>query len=209
MTEIWALFVTSCNVRGTGGFKCSTRRQRCIFTSFTERVRYTVIQSRYKQTNPIRDGERGSSFIQSRVVTRVVGGRGKGTGKEKANTESITQARVVIVRTLELMENAGTLETRGKQRRTGNETGTHSVTVRLPVTTLVIHSEVQINTLDTARYEHTVYSHRTHRNTTSGFLREQDGICKDVHIIHTVTKEPASHRVAGSLVTVCIMCTSY
>src|SRR4029434_966875 len=130
MTEIWALFVTSCNVRGTGGFKCSTRRQRCIFTSFTERVRYTVIQSRYKQTNPIRDGQRGSSFIQSRVVTQVVGCRGrgtgkeeaitesskqsrvviqvegcggKGTGKEKANTESITQARVVIARTVEIM----------------------------------------------------------------------------------------------------------
>ena len=109
----------------------------------TERVRYTVRQSKYKQTIPIRDGQRGSSFIQSRVVTQVVvcrgrgtgkeeaitesskqsrvviqvgGCGGKGTGKEKANTESIIQARVVITRTLEIMGNAGTLETRGKQR---------------------------------------------------------------------------------------------
>src|SRR4029434_7599272 len=67
------------------------------------------------------------------------------------------------------------------------QTHLHTVTVRLPVTTMVIHSEVQINTLDSAGYEHTVYLHRTHRNTTSGFLREQDGI---PHIIHTVTKEP-------------------
>ena len=80
------------------------------------------------------------------------------------------------------------------------------VTVRLPVTTPVIHSEVQINTLDTARYEHTVYSHRTHRNTTSGFLREQDGIRKDIHIIHTVTKEPASHRVAGGVRSCTVAC---
>ena len=81
-----------------------------------------------------------------------------------------------------------------------------TVTVRLPVTTPVIHSEVQINTLDTARYEHTVYSHRTHRNTTSGFLREQDAIRKDVHIIHTVTKEPASHRVAGGVRSCTVAC---
>ena len=138
-----------CNIRGNVGSKCSTRRQRCRITIFTERVRYTVRQSKYKQTNPIRDGQRGSSFIQSRVVTQVVvcrgrgtgkeeaitesskqsrvviqvgGCGGKGTGKEKANTESIIQARVVITRTLEIMGNAGTLETRGKQRRTGNET---------------------------------------------------------------------------------------
>src|SRR4029434_8088722 len=79
-----------CNVRGNVGSKCSTRRQRCRITTFTEQVRYTVRQSRHKQTNPIRGGQRGSSFIQSRVVTQVAGCRGRGTGKEEANTDSST-----------------------------------------------------------------------------------------------------------------------
>ena len=91
-----------------------------------------LISAHHKQINQIRDGQRGSSFIQSRIVTQVVGctGRGtdkeeaitesskqsrvviqvggcggKGTSKEKANTESIIQARVVIARTLENMGN--------------------------------------------------------------------------------------------------------
>ena len=77
--------VCMCNSRGRFGSKCSTQRQRCRITTFTERVRYTVIQSRYKPSNPIRGGQRGSSFIQSRVVPQVASCRVRGTGKEEAN----------------------------------------------------------------------------------------------------------------------------
>lgn len=68
------------------------------------------------------------------------------------------------------------------------------VTVRLPVTTTVIHPRVKTNTLDNTSYEHTVY---LHTNTTSRFHHYQDGIREDAHRRHMVTEEPSLRHVAG------------
>ena len=71
-----------------------------------------------------------------------------------------------------------------------------SVTVRLSVTVLVIHSGAKIHTEDSSEYMYTVY---LHTNTTSGFHRDQDCIWEETRIRHTVTKEPSLRRVAGAV----------
>ena len=82
-----------------------------------------------------------------------------------------------------------------------------SVTVRLPITTAVIHSTMKTNTLDNTGYEHTVY---LQTNTTSRFHRDQYGIREDTHRRHMVTEEPSLRRVAGVVrgwtVTECVLC---
>ena len=71
-----------------------------------------------------------------------------------------------------------------------------SVTVRLSVTVLVIHSGAKIHTEDSSEYMYTVY---LHTNTTCGFHRDQDCICEDTHIRHTVPEEPSLRRMAGAV----------